>query len=296
MNYSDYRDNSKRVEDYATSMAEKASRWMTNVECGNRLFTSQPPNGDLNYLYIIKQPCGRVDQYTKFGHRDPKLPTEINVPKVTPKAPMPSPNNASQSINLTPPPFTQPNFDNGEDKKEDEEEEKTIMLASIGDEKSNEVKKELFNSSEEYENAVSRTRRDEETKYEKRWWSTGKCIHCGDANLCHVFKFGQFCINAANATRKGSDTEERRKLLNTFCDAYQYAAQYVRYIGESPGPHRQIQEADLENMPHCTYRLMDNWLKAVKQTSKAGGLPTKKRNNDDKNHDGGHKKKQRSMK
>ena len=296
MDYSQYRQNSKRVESYVNSMADKASQYMEETASGSRLFTSMHPNGDLNYLYMIKQPCGRIDQYTKFVKKDstPKdstTPTEV----IVPNAPTPSPDrNANSNLDLMP--LTQPNFDGGALKEEQEEEgmeEKTVL--DTVDEKSKGTKFE-FDSHDKYEKAVAETRRDEATKYDALWWSKSGCVHCGDSNLCHIHKFGAFCINVANATRQGSDKEDRKKLLNAFCDAYQYVTQYARYIKEDPiGIHRQIVEDDLENLPHCTYRLMDNWLKAIKRKNGSEKTHSRKRNNDDEDHDGKQNKKQRTI-
>ena len=292
MNYGEYKDNSKTVERYASSMADKAIRFMSEIESGTRLFTSTGTNGDFNYQYLVKQPCGRIDQYTRFGNKKMDPPSEIDTP--VPKAPTPSPdrNHANPNLQLTP--LTQPNFDDGEVKEKDEEEklEEKTVLATLIEEKSKDMPKPEFDSREEYEKAAEKTRNDEASNNDERWWSLGKCIHCGDTNLCHIYKYGPFCINIANATRQGNSKKERERLLVAFCEAYQYASQYRKYM-KNPHDHQQIHADDLENLPHCTFRLMDNWLKAIKKASGAEKILENKRSNDNEDHDDKRSKRQR---
>ena len=143
------------------------------------------------------------------------------------------------------------------------------MLATVSDEKNKNLEKFAFDSDKEYNIAVLQTRNDKATRYEERWWSEGKCIYCKDTNLCHIYKYGPFCINIANANRKGNGKTERGKLLLGFCDAYHNASQYTK-IAKSGLMKEQIHESDIEHLPHCTYRLiMDNWLKGMKASSRA---------------------------
>ena len=282
--------NTKTVEKYVNSMAAKAERFMEGMECGTHLYTKKDGDGLLNYQYILKHSTGRVEQYVKLG-------TNLMEPPVTTTSPPPDRPNSNEVML-----FTQRNAQEPQEEEveEEEEDEKTVLLATVSEENNDKAKEGIeLDSREEYENAVADTRHDEATKYEERWWSTGKCVHCGDINLCHIYKFGPYCINVANATRVNSSQQERKKLVVAFCDAYQYASQYAKFI-KDPYDHQQIQEDDLENLPHCTYRLMDNWLRQIKEANRARAerrtSPNNKRANDKENHDGKHNKKQRTMK
>ena len=75
-----------------------------------------------------------------------------------------------------------------------------------------------------------------------------------------------FAINIANANRQGNTKKEREKLLLSFYDGYHNASQYMRFINGGY-PRQQITEDDIDSLPHCCYRLMDNWLHNIKATS-----------------------------
>ena len=119
------------------------------------------------------------------------------------------------------------------------------------------------NSDKEFFAVVHKTRKDE--KKVNGWSLNGKCIHCNETQ-CHIYKFGRFAINIANANRQGNTKKEREKLLLSFYDGYHNASQYMRFINGGY-PRQQITEDDIDSLPHCCYRLMDNWLHNIKATS-----------------------------
>ena len=149
--------------------------------------------------------------------------------------------------------------------------EDATVLATMSDEENQESETFAFDSDKEYTRASSQTRNDEAYD-EERWWSEGKCIHCKDTDLCYIYKYGPFCINIANTNRKGNGKTERGRLLLGVCNAYHNAQQYTKFTKSSP-IKEQIHENDIEHLPHCTYRLMDNWLKGVKAASRVETSP-----------------------
>ena len=258
--------NNKRMEEYVEKSMRTAKRLMAEMQKGTRLYSSKTKEGLLNYQFIVKHDNGKVEQYSKFGEMNTNqqtVSTKISSPVKPPIA----------DGNLSP--LTQPNDtyesdakEKGEESSEEEEEVVEEMEEVEGERMSytvfNEDKNELFyknlrfkvDSEKDFFDAVEKTKEDE--KKTDGWKKNGRCIHCDDVQ-CHIFKYGKYAINMANATRQGNSYNDRKKLLNAFYDAYNNASSYMKYIN-SGHPTCQITEDDLEYLPHCCYTLMDNWL------------------------------------
>ena len=262
--------DTERIDNYAMVTSSNAERIMKNVKNGHRLYTYTDEEGRLNYQYISNKPCGKVECFSKFG----KPFSKFGYPTDTQPETLQIINSQGDSeYTKDVKPMTQEetktqlfkdDASDEEGKMEKEEVEKGTMLAiPSGYEKEGYFE---FNSWNEFNKAAEKTQKDEQSSVE-RWYANGSCIHCKDRTLCHIYKYGEYAINMANANRNGNNKQVREKLLISFYDTYHNAVQYMRYT-KSNNDREQIKESEIEHLPHCTYRLMDNWLDGIKEKHK----------------------------